>query len=77
MCFLSKGTPITRDMCFLGRGTHITTKETHITRDITRDMCYVWLPDPSPGAAPLSPMLPTFSYSPTTLTVFDNPAYYV
>ena len=66
MCFLSKGTPITRDMCFLGRGTHI-----------TRDMCYAWLPDPSPGAVPSFPMLPTFSYSPTTLTIFDNPAYYV
>ena len=30
MCFLCRGTHITRDMFFLGRGTHI-----------TRDMCFL------------------------------------
>ena len=37
-------------LCFLGRGTHITS--------------YVWLPDPSPGAGPLSSLPATFSYCP-------------
>ena len=54
MCFLGRGTQITRDMCFLGRRAHITRdmcflgRGTHISRDvcfpcrgthITREMC--------------------------------------
>ena len=47
MCFLGRGTHITRDMCFIGRGTHTAVsvginicflgRGTHTC--ITRDMC--------------------------------------
>ena len=43
MCFLGRGTHITRDMCFLGRGTHITRDMCFLARgtQITRDMCFL------------------------------------
>ena len=41
MCFLGRGTHITRDMCFLCRGAHITRDMCFLCRGthITRDMC--------------------------------------
>ena len=80
MGFPYLGTHIPSDMYSNTQETHInsdmcsSTWETHITSIIIPSG--VWSPDPSPGGGPPALVPASFSYSPATWNLLDNPVWW-